>query len=103
MADGDGREHSNSISVEGVEMSGGKLTDYKVMKAIGKGKFSTVYRASKLDDGSLCALKKIAIFDMMDAKSREKTLKEVRLVQQLAHPNIIKYLDSFFDQVSENA
>lgn len=34
---------------------------------------------------------------MMDPKQREKCLKEVRLLESLDHPNIIKYLDSFID------
>jgi NIMA (never in mitosis gene a)-related kinase len=32
---------------------------------------------------------------MMDPKQRDKCLKEVKLMQPLDHPNIIKYLDSF--------
>ena len=42
------------------------------------------------------ALKRISV-DMMDEKAREKCLKEVRLLQSLDHPNIIRYLDSFID------
>jgi len=37
--------------------------------------------------------------DQIDAKARDKCLKEVRLLQSLDHPNIIRYLDSF---ISEN-
>jgi len=36
------------------------------------------------------ALKIIKIFDMMDQKQRDKCLKEVKLLQSLAHPNIIR-------------
>lgn len=32
---------------------------------------------------------------MMDPVQRDKCLKEVRLLESLDHPNIIKYLDSF--------
>ena len=60
---------------------GGQLGDYEVLKPIGKGKFSVVYRAKRKRDEQLVALKKIAIFDMMDARAREKTLKEVRIVR----------------------
>lgn len=31
----------------------------------------------------------------MDSKARDKCLKEVRVVQNLDHPNIIRYLESF--------
>ncbi|CAD8192594.1 unnamed protein product [Paramecium octaurelia] len=71
-----------------------EINGYKVQKAIGEGKFSTVYKAMN-KEGNVVALKKIKIFDMMDPKQREKCLKEVKLMQPLDHPNIIKYLDSF--------
>lgn len=58
---------------------GGQLDDYEVLKPIGKGKFSVVFKAKRRRDGQAVALKKIAIFDMMNLKAREKTLKEVRL------------------------
>ncbi|KAG3042208.1 hypothetical protein PC119_g321 [Phytophthora cactorum] len=74
---------------------GGQLDDYEVLKPIGKGKFSVVFKAKRRHDGQAVALKKIAIFDMMNLKAREKTLKEVRLVQSVSHPNIIQYLDAF--------
>jgi len=33
----------------------------------------------------------------MDLKARDKCLKEVRVLQNLDHPNIIRYLESFID------
>ena len=70
---------------------------YEIIKPIGKGKFAIVYRAKRRSDDELVALKKISI-DMMDQKSREKTLKEVRLLQGLEpHQNVIRYLDAFID------
>ncbi|KAF0687114.1 Aste57867_21085 [Aphanomyces stellatus] len=81
--------------------SGGCLDDYEILKPIGKGKFSVVYRAKRRRDGVLVALKKVNIFNLMDAKAREKTLKEVRLVQSVHHPNIIQYLDAFIGHDDE--
>jgi serine/threonine protein kinase len=79
-------------------VTGGSLADYDVLKPIGKGKFSVVYKAQRLKgNGEAVALKKIAIFDLMDARAREKTLKEVRLVQSVSHENIVQYLDAFID------
>lgn len=78
-------------------VSGGQLSDYEVLKPIGKGKFSVVFKATRRRDEQPVALKKIAIFDLMDARAREKTLKEVRLVQSVSHPNIVQYLDAFIE------
>lgn len=77
--------------------NGQVIQDYEIVKPLGKGKFSVVYMAKRLTDGSMCALKKINIFDMMVPKQREKCLKEVRLLQSLDHPNIVKLKDSFID------
>jgi NIMA (never in mitosis gene a)-related kinase len=68
--------------------------NYEAVKAIGKGKFAIVYRAHRIGDDQIVALKRISV-DMMNDKAREKCLKEVRLLQSLDHPNIIHYMDSF--------
>lgn len=70
------------------------IGDYEVLKFIGRGKFAVVYRAKKVGDDQVVALKRISV-DMMNEKAREKCLKEVRLLQSLDHPNIIRYMDSF--------
>jgi NIMA (never in mitosis gene a)-related kinase len=43
------------------------------------------------------ALKKVQIFEMMDSKARLDCMKEIQLLQQLDHPNVIKYLASFVE------
>jgi NIMA (never in mitosis gene a)-related kinase len=77
--------------------NGQVIQNYEIVKPLGKGKFSIVYMAKRLIDNSMCALKKINIFDMMVPKQREKCLKEVRLLQSMDHPNIVKLKDSFID------
>eukprot|EP00945_MAST-04E_sp_MAST-4E-sp1_P007585 g7585.t1 len=89
---------SNFSSEAGIEANGNSISDYNVIKAIGKGKFSVVYRAIHKESERVVALKRIAIVDITDDRQRLKTLKEVRLLQRLDHPNIIKYLDAFIDE-----
>jgi len=82
----------------------GKLENYEIEKKIGKGQFSVVYRARCLavseesDNPPIVALKKVQIFEMMDAKARLDCMKEIQLLQQLNHPNVIKYLASFIEE-----
>ena len=88
------------IAREGLrlEIQPGRLTSaYDVGKPVGKGKFATVYKATRVADGEVVALKALAIFDVMDARSREKCLREIKLVQSLDHPNVIRFLEGFVD------
>ena len=73
------------------------LQFYEVEKKIGKGQFSEVWRAKNKVDGQIVALKKVQIFEMMDAKARQDCIKEIDLLKQLDHPNVIRYLSSFIE------
>lgn len=56
-----------------------------------------MYRARNTVTGQIVALKKIQIFDMVDAKARQDCIKEIDLLKQLNHPNVILYLASFVE------
>jgi len=75
----------------------GSLSGFTIDKKIGKGQFSVVYRARAVTDERSVALKKVQIFEMMDSKARLDCMKEIQLLQQLNHPNVIKYLASFIE------
>lgn len=73
------------------------LSSYVLGNALGKGQFSEVFQATFIRTGEKVALKKISIFEMLDAKARADCMKEINLLQQLDHPNVIKHLTSFTD------
>ncbi|XP_015914706.1 serine/threonine-protein kinase Nek7 [Parasteatoda tepidariorum] len=75
----------------------GMLSNFEIDKKIGKGQFSVVFKAKCKLDGKFVALKKVQISEMMDYKARLDCMKEINLLQQLNHPNVIKYLASFID------
>lgn len=91
------------MSSEESDIVGKEIRGYRIIKPLGQGKFSIVYKAERMADGYTVALKLIKvsckqIFDMMDPNKREKCLKEVRLLESLDHPHIIHYLESFFEE-----
>ena len=59
----------------------GSLANFDIDRKIGKGQFSVVYRATSKIDGRPVALKKVQIFEMMDAKARLDCMKEIQLLQ----------------------
>lgn len=96
---------AESMDLEPEELGGdedsasmyGTLAAFEIDKKIGKGQFSEVYRVVCKATGKVLALKKVQIFEMMDAKARQDCKKEIDLLKQLNHPNVIKYLESFIE------
>ncbi len=54
-----------------------------------------------LAPGQLIAVKKVMILQMMSVKSRDKCLKEMKLLESMSHHNIIRYYDSFINDGDE--
>lgn len=97
----DGGAESAAAAAELIKLSSAPsaYTDgkdsFSIDRKIGKGQFSVVYRAKDVNNQTTVALKKVQIFEMMDSKARLDCMKEIQLLQQLDHPNVIKYLASF--------
>ncbi|XP_077507261.1 serine/threonine-protein kinase Nek7-like isoform X4 [Amblyomma americanum] len=72
----------------------GKL---EILSEIGAGTFSVVFKAQRVGDGMLVAVKKIKVKDIRDEKSKAGCMKEMALLQKLDHPHIIKYYTSFIE------
>lgn len=67
----------------------GSLSNFDIDRKIGKGQFSVVYRAISKVDGRPVALKKVQIFEMMDAKARLDCMKEIQLLQVISLSNLV--------------
>jgi serine/threonine protein kinase len=62
-------------------------TYYKIQKIIGKGAFGVVYKAFELCSGRIVAIKQIPV----NAENKKSVIKEIELLKNLEHPNIVKY------------
>ena len=62
-------------------------TYYKIQKIIGKGAFGVVYKAFELCTGRIVAIKQIPV----NTENKKHVIKEIELLKNLDHPNIVKY------------
>lgn len=69
-----------------------KLEAYTVLEQLGEGAFSVVYKALHLASGQHVAIKILRKFQM-DKAQQTAVLKEVTIMRQLNHPNIVKFIE----------
>ncbi|CAM8915696.1 unnamed protein product [Rhodiola kirilowii] len=65
-------------------------------KLIGRGTFGSVYVATNLQTGALCAMKEVELIpdDPKSAECMKQLEQEIKLLSQLQHPNIVQYYGS---------
>lgn len=76
----------------------GSLSEYRDLRPIGKGKFSTVCQAYRKSDNLAVAIKNIHGFSKLSDTKRSKTLREVSLLGKVQHPNIIQFIEAFEEE-----
>ena len=76
------------------------LKDYKIGKIIGEGSFAYVSLVSRKSDNKIFAMKTSKIGNL-SLKEKQSALNEIRILYSLDNPNIISYIDSFFDEESK--
>ena len=89
-------KQSSLIDVEDFDH---RLGDYQLMEGIGKGGYGVVYRGLNVTTGQTVAVKRLALTGIPEAEL-DGIMMEIKLLEALAHPNIVKYLDSI--QTSEH-
>ena len=68
------------------------IKEYKLIKNIGKGCFGEVYLTKKGNSPKLYATKIIPYSNLKTEESKKYLKNEIKIMQQLEHPNIIKLL-----------
>ncbi|XP_041102539.1 cyclin-dependent kinase 7 isoform X2 [Polyodon spathula] len=70
---------------------------YEKLDFLGEGQFATVYKARERNTDKIVAIKKIKLGHRLEAKDgiNRTALREIKLLQELSHQNIIGLLDAF--------
>ena len=74
---------------------GSKLSDFNVIKNLGQGHFSTVKLVTSKITDEYYAMKEIKASYCKTKDQLELIEREIKLLQGLNHPNVIKYFTSF--------
>lgn len=74
-----------------------KLRRYEKIDFLGEGQFATVYKAKDVETSKIVAVKKIKVGSRAEAKDgiNRTALREIKLLQELKHDNVIGLLDVF--------
>ncbi|MDR3547486.1 MAG: protein kinase [Candidatus Pacebacteria bacterium] len=87
------RKVSQDTSVIMGEFKHGRLQNFEFKKVLGHGKYGQVFLATSSESGQLVAIK--AIRKSVSDFSTEQLTKEIDILSQVDHPNIVKYIEHF--------
>ena len=77
------------------------IGEFTILKKLGDGAYSSVYKVKRLDDSEEYALKKVRMLNLTD-KEKENALNEVRILASIDHPNVIGFKEAFIDEPSSS-
>ena len=78
---------------------GSHLSDFEIIKQLGKGSYGTVYVVKSRIDSNTYVMKKMELNHLKESQQRE-CYREVSILRKVSHPNIIKYYASFLENES---
>ena len=81
-------------------------TEFEEFESLGKGGFGSVWRVRNRFDGRHYAVKKVHIIGTADdplfQQRLERTLREVKILAALDHPNIVRYYNAWLEVEKEH-
>ena len=79
------------------EEVGCKLSDFKIIKELGKGSYGTVYTVKSNINSNIYVMKKTEL-NHLNPRQQIECYREVSILKQVDHKNIIKYYSSFLEK-----
>jgi len=90
------RQRYDSMSGVMAKQTSRYLTDFEDEILLGRGGFGEVVRSRSRFDGRFYAVKKIT---QRSSETLTEILKEVRLLSQMNHPSVVRYYNSWMEEV----
>jgi serine/threonine protein kinase len=75
---------------------------YQLIELLGEGGSGSTYRAMRLSDGATVAIKILSLRHLNDWKQLELFEREAKVLAQISHPQIPKYLEYFHVDTPDN-
>ena len=79
------------------EEVGSRLSDFKIIKELGKGSYGTVYTVKSNINSNIYVMKKIEL-NHLNPRQQIECHREVSILKKVNHKNIIKYYSSFLEK-----
>ena len=76
------------------------MDGFEILKKLGDGSYSIVYKVRRKADGNIYALKKVKLQNLSD-KEKQNALNEVRILASVKSPFVISYKEAFIEEESE--
>ena len=73
------------------------MNGFEIIKKIGNGSFSVVYKVRRKADNNIYALKKVKLFKLRE-KEKLAALNEVRILASIKSAFVISYKEAFIDE-----
>ena len=96
--DNDNSQNNNNFKTKETFV-GSRLSDFEIIKQLGKGSYGTVYTVQSRIDSNIYVMKKMELNHLKESQQRE-CYREVSILRKVSHPNIIKYYASFLENES---
>ena len=96
MLDNNGQPRFLCIDKGGQKVNvGSKLSDFNIVRNLGEGHFGSVKLVTSKLTNKLYAMKEIKASRYKTDKQRKQVEKEIKLLENLHHPHVITYFNSF--------
>ena len=73
------------------------MNGFEILKKLGDGSYSVVYKVRRKEDNNIYALKKVNLQKLKD-KEKQNALNEVRILASVKSPFVISYKEAFIEE-----